>query len=1450
MDWHVAFGFSLTLAGIIIALAIARYSWLRRMVPGADFFGLYMLASVVWAASVPLNLVATTPGMLRLAELLQLTGIFGMPACWFVFTLKYTGRERWLAWPTWLMLALVPALGLLFWILHHSAPGVGPVPGPARGIPWVSAMDWTFNLYASALILSGALFLFQEAVQAPRVYRTQYLILLIGGLAPWIFGLPILWGVLPISDQAIVVAFVAGGLVSVWGIFRYQVFEILPIALDRVVESLDDGVMVLDLRDRIVGLNPAAERITGLRAKAVESQPVRRALAAWPDLLGHLELVQTRAEMTLGQGERQRHYDVRISPLFGRWEIYSGRLVLWHDITDRKRAEVELQQINAEHARRNRELALLNRVIAAATSEVDPDAVLEAVCRELMVAFGASRVGAALVDDEGQALTVVAEHRAAGQPSSRGAVIPLASNSATLEVLEQKVPLAILDAQSDPRMASVHELMRRQGIASMLILPLVVRGTAIGTIGVDMAAPHPFTPEEVALGASVAAAVAQALENARANEDLRNEKTLMDALLDNIPDSVYFKDCQGRHTRVNRTMLQSLGLDLADVLGRTDVDIYGPAYGTATLAQDLDIVETGEPLLDVLERRTNGGGGIWTLTTKVPLHDADGHVVGLAGITRDITHIKETEEALRQSEERLKLAIDGAGLGLWDLDMVTGEAFVDRFGLGYLGFQPGETASAEEVEARLTQALHPDDRVRVMEALERHLSGASPLLDVEARTRIKAPRPDSAATTEDGPALSDPTGPGPAPLLPSPPPAEAEPWSWVLLRGRVVARDEEGQALRVAGITQDITERKRAEAALRESEERLKVAMEAAGLALWDINMATGMIVVAHPGLGGQGWGYEPPAEMGRWQQLVHPQDWPRVDSAINQHLAGQTPVYEVEFRSRAHGAAGGDYEWWMHRGRVTARDGEGRPLRVTGIQENVTPRRLAQEELRQAKEGAEHAQVLAEEARRIAEEARRAAEAANQAKSAFLANMSHELRTPLNAILGFSQLMARDPALSPPQRENLQTIRHSGEHLLALINDVLEVSKIEAGQTRLQPRDFDLYRLLADVESMFRLRASDKGLQLMVERMPGVPQFVHCDESKLRQVLINLLSNAVKFTQEGGITIRVGSDAGDGATGTPPGRLIFEVEDTGIGIAQAEIEALFDPFVQASSRQAYIHQEGTGLGLTISRHFVQLMGGSFAVRSQLGRGSTFRFDVEIEPGRQVGAPGHKPRRKVVGLAAGQPVYRILVVEDREANRRLLVKLLSSLGTPPYGFEIREAANGQEGVELWQTWQPHLIWMDMRMPVMDGYEATRRIKATIQGQATVVIALTASAFEEDRVAILSQGCDDFVRKPFREAEIFDKLEAHLGVRFLYEDLDRAPGPPPTDSQKIVALRALLQQPPGWLARVREAATQADGDRLLALADEIREQHADLADTLTSLVLNFRFDLILALGEQS
>lgn len=474
-------------------------------------------------------------------------------------------------------------------------------------------------------------------------------------------------------------------------------------------------------------------------------------------------------------------------------------------------------------------------------------------------------------------------------------------------------------------------------------------------------------------------------------------------------------------------------------------------------------------------------------------------------------------------------------------------------------------------------------------------------------------------------------------------------------------------------------------------------------------------------------------------------------------------------------------------------------------------------------------------------QQAKEVAELANRAKSEFLANMSHELRTPLNAILGFSQLMNREKSLTKQQQENLGIINRSGEHLLSLINDVLDLAKIESGRMTLYPTDFDLYALLDIIEEMLALKAESKNLELKIQRDDNLPRYINTDDKKLRQVLINLLGNAIKFTNEGSVTLRVRGQELEvrGQEIDKSYILLFEIEDTGAGIAPSEIDSLFEAFVQTETGKQ--SQQGTGLGLPISKKFVELMEGEITVSSKLGKGTIFQFKIPVQVREASQVQEQKPTRRVIGLEPNQQEYRILVVDDRWENRQLLLKLLQ-----PIGFQVKEASNGREALDTWQQWQPHLIWMDMRMPVMNGYEATQQIKSHLKGQATAILALTASTLEEEKTVVLSAGCDDFVRKPFREEVIFDKMAQYLGVRYLYEEINSDSCSETVSIEKLTA-EALAIMSDEWLMELSEAAALINNQLIAQLLSEIPEEHQVLAQAIQKEVAEFDFDRIMYLA---
>lgn len=516
----------------------------------------------------------------------------------------------------------------------------------------------------------------------------------------------------------------------------------------------------------------------------------------------------------------------------------------------------------------------------------------------------------------------------------------------------------------------------------------------------------------------------------------------------------------------------------------------------------------------------------------------------------------------------------------------------------------------------------------------------------------------------------------------------------------------------------------------------------------------------------------------------------------------------------------------YYHSIKVALRDtATGEPYALCGFSNDITDKKNTEAELHKHRE---HLEELVNNRTNELAVAKDRAETANRAKSLFLSNMSHELRTPMNAILGFAHIMAHDSAITQIQKENLEIILKSGEHLLKIINDILDIAKIEAGKIEAEFSDFDLEQLTHDLLTMLRMRAEFKGLKLIMDQSSSFPKYVRTDQAKLRQIIINLVGNAIKYTNKGQITMKLY------LMSSPDNKqyLSFEIEDTGIGIKPQDIEKIFIPFVQIGQH------EGTGLGLPITKQYIKLLGGTINVTSKPGFGSKFAFSIEYRPANPSDIQKNQVIQGRVISIENADNYRILIAEDQPENRLLLKNLLT-----PFGFQLKEAVNGAECIEMFKTWQPHVIFMDRRMPLCDGCSAANQIRAQQDSKNTAIIAVTAQAFKEDRQEMLDAGCDTFIAKPFMEEEIFNVLEKYLKITIIRDNMNGKTNDELniTSDQTIEMLKKL---PEGLKIEFTDALVRLNMKEIERIISVINDQNSALGNILSAYTNKFNYTPIL------
>lgn len=666
------------------------------------------------------------------------------------------------------------------------------------------------------------------------------------------------------------------------------------------------------------------------------------------------------------------------------------------------------------------------------------------------------------------------------------------------------------------------------------------------------------------------------------------------------------------------------------------------------------------------------------------------------------------------------------------------------------------------------------------------------------------------------------------------------------LEERVAARTADIQSANEQ-LRLEIVERQQVEAALvslnrslKESEARYRSIVENARDLITTATLE-GQFLYVSPNVP-KVLGYQVKELIGEnWLSLVHPEDQAALMAPLNSVTDATEYLSSPPYRLRHKD---GSWRWYIST--VSwVRDDTGAPQYAVAICRDVSDRIESEEKLRQAKD---------------------AAEVANRAKSEFLANMSHELRTPLNGILGYAQILRRQTNLTTQQQESVRVIYQCGEHLLTLINDILDLSKIEARKMELHLTEFDLLDLLHSLTDLFQLRATQQGIQFHYEPDETLPQWVRSDAQRLRQVLINLLSNAVKFTTEGQVTFRVRvihstPSPPSSLSSSPPSlngeagqhlTLRFWVEDTGTGISLEQLEEIFLPFQQVGDRHQ--RQGGTGLGLAISKRITEMMGSKLEVQSELGQGSTFWFDLSLWAVPHQINPFSPERRPIIGYTGAR--RKVLVVDDKPENRALLVQILSTLE-----FELAEATNGQECLDQAIAFQPDVILMDLVMPLMDGFEATRHLRLHGSLNRVIIIATSASAFDADQQKSMATGCNDFLAKPIKIEDLLAKLKYHLHLEWIYDDSadTRLIGTKPVvkSTEGAIAPPAPLLPLPTSIPASRvevlyELARIGDIQGILEQAHQLEQENAawaPLAADLTGLATTFQIKKVQELVEQ-
>ncbi|MDD2798839.1 MAG: PAS domain S-box protein [Bacteroidales bacterium] len=1027
-------------------------------------------------------------------------------------------------------------------------------------------------------------------------------------------------------------------------------------------------------------------------------------------------------------------------------------------------------------------------------------------------------------------------------------------------------------------------------------------------------------------------------ERKKAEEELHNERSLLRTIIDLLPDAVYVKDKETRKILANAKEVGLSGKDTeVELLGKTDRELYPEKEWKKAKEEDDYVLQKGESILNIEGHITDNLGNIhWMMGAKVPLRDIHGEIIGLVGVSHDITDRKIAEEKRKESEHNFRTFFESMDDMIMVADITgrpifTNAAFINKLGYtqeelhekNVIDIRPAEKREeAEQTFRAIFAGTENSCSLPLVKKNGQHIPvettiwfgkwngedcifGVSKDLSVEQAALHKfntifnnspalmllATAPDG-TITEVNEAFLEKTGFDRVEIIDQKIQelnifsdsdqreiiANELQKSGKILNLEVDIKTKNNHSINGIfsneviesggnqfhlSVMTDITQRKKAEDALLQQTELQNILVRMASVFInlpieeVDITISESLKEIGEFVDADRSYlfnydfenrtisneyewcneGITPQIDSLQNFSIDTIQDWVETHSAGNilyiedtskmedspekENLLSQEIKSLITIPMLSSGKCIGFIGFDSVKSTRVYTDKEIIFFRLFAhLIVNVKTRIGADKKLIETNSYLESATQKATE---MATEAERA----NKSKSLFLANMSHEIRTPLNAIIGFSQLLNREKLLTETQKEYNNSIINAGEHLLKLINDILELSKVEAGRMQLVSNNIDLLAFLDNVEQLFKEPAQAKHLSLLFTKSTDLPQFVVVDETKLRQIFVNLISNAIKFTEKGEISVIINSKK----ISKESFELCVDVKDTGLGIPKEEQDRLFRHFEQTNSGMN--KGSGTGLGLALSRQLALLMNGDIKVDSELGKGATFSFCVTIKKGSKDQIVDISKKR-VLHIEENHRIYKILIVDDREENLRVAQNLLQLIG-----FETNTAINGEIAINVFKKWNPDLILMDIRMPIMDGYTASRIIKTMPNGLATPIIALTASTFEEDKDSIDKAGISGYIHKPFRENELFGKIAQTLGINYIYED-DSSLMETKLVSDNIILSDEISKLPEVLIQEMQEALSAADFDLLLELINNIEPQFPNIANQLKIHTTNYDY----------